>query len=74
MEREKWRRRELPAAEAALRLGMSRERLIRLIQNGQLEGRRDPRLGWLVGQAAVERLRRTHAAGRPRAGSGGRHG
>jgi hypothetical protein len=47
---------EVPAAQAALRLGISRERLIRLVQTGELKGRRSER-GWLVELAALERLR-----------------
>lgn len=50
--------REVTAAEAAVRLGMSRERLVRLIQVGDLLGRRDGALGWLVSLRALQRLER----------------
>jgi excisionase family DNA binding protein len=46
---------ELTAASAALRLRLSRERVIRLVQRGELAGRRDPERGWLVDRADVER-------------------
>jgi hypothetical protein len=49
---------ETPAAEAAPLLGMSRERIVRLIQTRRLKGRRDPERGWLVDGAALERLTR----------------
>ena len=45
---------EMSAVEAALRLGLSRERVIRLIQIGRLTGRRDAALGWRVDRQAVE--------------------
>ncbi len=45
---------EISAVEAALRLGLSRERVIRLIQIGRLSGRRDAALGWRVDRKAVE--------------------
>jgi excisionase family DNA binding protein len=44
---------ELTATEAAMRLKISRERLIRLVQRGELQGRRDPERGWLVSQQDV---------------------
>lgn len=53
---------ELSAVEAALRLGLSRERVIRLVQTGKLAGRRDATLGWRVDREAVETLARTAAA------------
>jgi hypothetical protein len=75
MKKKRRQGRELPAAEGALQLGMSRERLVRLIQSGELAGRRDSDQGWLVAQAAVEqRLRRRMKLGGPRAGAGGHHG
>lgn len=51
-------RRELTATEAAVRLRMSRERLIRLIQTGEVAGRRDPLRGWLIEPTALQRLER----------------
>ena len=65
---------ELTAAEAAVRLGMSRERLVRLVQNGQLPGRRDPVQGWLVSAKAVATLQRTLTSERTTSTTGGRHG
>jgi hypothetical protein len=49
-------REDIPAAEAAVRLSLSRERLIRMVQTGRLLGRRDAERGWLVSAAAVEAL------------------
>jgi hypothetical protein len=49
-------RTEVPVADAATRLRMTRERVIRLIQTGRLRGRRDPGLGWLVDEGALEQL------------------
>ncbi len=43
----------LPVAEAAIRLGITRERVIRLVQTRQLGGRRDPRRGWLVDETSL---------------------
>ena len=48
------RGRELTAVEAALQMGLSRERVIRLIQRRKLPGRRDPEAGWLVDRKAVD--------------------
>lgn len=66
-------KKEVGASEAALLLGVSRERLVRLIQRGQLKGRRDSQQGWLVGSVSLmafrRRLRLTEAARR-----GGHHG
>ncbi len=45
---------ELPAAEAAVLLRRSRERVIRLIQTGDLPGRRVPGVGWVVDRKAAE--------------------
>ena len=45
---------EVTAAEAAVRLALSRERVIRLVQTGKLAGRRDPALGWRVYRDALE--------------------
>jgi hypothetical protein len=47
---------EIPATEAAIRLRVSRERVVRLVQIGRLPGRRDPELGWMIEVAALERL------------------
>jgi excisionase family DNA binding protein len=51
-------RETLAAGEAAMRLQLSREKVIRLVQQGQLLGTRDPSKGWLVDRGAVERYRR----------------
>jgi len=53
---------EMSAVEAALRLGLSRERVIRLVQTGKLAGRRDAALGWRVDREAVEKAKQTIAA------------
>lgn len=53
---------EMSAVEAALRLGVSRERVIRLVQIGKLTGRRDTALGWRVSREAVEAATVTVAA------------
>ena len=53
---------ELTATEAALQMGLSRERVIRFVQTGKLPGRRDPVEGWRVDRKAVEAARRTVAA------------
>ncbi len=45
---------ELPAPEAAHLVGLSREQLIRLIQKGDLPGRRVPGVGWLADRKAAE--------------------
>jgi hypothetical protein len=55
---------EIPAAQAALRLGISRERLIRLVQTRELKGRRDER-GWWVELAGLERLKPRAAQPQP---------
>jgi hypothetical protein len=48
---------ELPVALAAQQLRQSRERVVRMILTGRLEGRqKDGR--WLVSLASLERLRR----------------
>ena len=44
---------ECPAAEIAPDLKMSRERVVRLVQMGRIQGRRDPERGWLVSRAAA---------------------
>jgi len=49
---------EVTAAEAAVRLRLSRERVVRLVQIGELRGRRDPTRGWLVDEGAVVKLTR----------------
>ena len=53
---------EISAAQAALQLGLSRERVIRLVQTGKLAGRRDPALGWRVSRDAVDAIRPPVAA------------
>jgi hypothetical protein len=47
---------DLTAAESALRLRMSRERVVRLIQTGQLKGCRHPERGWLVNPESLDQL------------------
>ncbi len=64
----------LTAVEAAVILGVSRERVIRMVQRGTLAGRRDPERGWLVRRAAVERLRRQGLGKGMPPEQGGRHG
>ena len=49
---------EIAVADAAVRLRISRERVIRLIQVGQLHGRRDAARGWLVSEDAVAKFAR----------------
>lgn len=49
-------REEVPVAEAAIALAMTRERVIRLIQVGRLRGRRDRDRGWLIDQASLATL------------------
>ena len=44
---------EVTSVEAAVRLRLSRERVIRLIQIGALPGRRDPMRGWVVEEAGL---------------------
>jgi hypothetical protein len=61
-------KREVTAAEAGLRLRLSRERVVRLIQTGRLAGRRDHERGWLVQEEALKAFQ---AAGGP---PGGHHG
>lgn len=46
----------LPAAEAAVLLRISRERVIRLIQTGAIPGRKIPDVGWVVDRLALEHL------------------
>ena len=53
---------EMTAIEAALALGISRERVIRRIETGKLPGRRDAARGWLVNRDAVEAARTDVAA------------
>jgi hypothetical protein len=45
---------EEPVITAAMRMGMTRERVIRRIQTRHLVGRRDPELGWLVDSSSVD--------------------
>lgn len=45
---------EVSAAVGALRLGMTRDRVVRRIQTHELKGRFDPACGWLVEVAALE--------------------
>lgn len=49
--------REITASAAALRLGISRERVVRLVQRGALAGRRTADGTWLVHVDAVEAMR-----------------
>lgn len=49
--------REITASAAALRLGISRERVVRLVQRRELAGRRTADGTWLVHVDAVEALR-----------------
>ena len=74
MRGKKWLGKELSAAEAAAHLQMSRERVVRLIQSGQLAGRRDDRQGWLVKRYSFLKLEAVLKAKRRMAGKGGRHG
>lgn len=48
-------RKTFPATEAAVRAGISRERVIRLIQAGDLKGRRDERGRWVVDAISLQR-------------------
>ncbi len=55
-------RAEVSAVEAAIRLALSRERVIRLIQTGKLAGRRDQVTGWRVYRDALDRALESAAA------------
>ena len=44
----------ITASEAAIRLRLSRERVVRLVQTGELAGKHDPRRGWFVRKSHVE--------------------
>ena len=46
--------REERATDAAVRLHMARDRVVRKIQVGELRGRRDAALGWLVESASID--------------------
>jgi hypothetical protein len=70
----KWVGKELSAAEAATRLQMSRERVVRLVQSGQLAGRRDDHQGWLVKRYSLLKLEDVLRARRRMAGKGGGRG
>jgi hypothetical protein len=52
---------EEPVISAAMRLTMTRERVIRRIQTGELAGRRDPDVGWVVDKASVDSYRATRS-------------
>jgi len=43
---------ELPATDAAVEAKMSRERIVRLVQVGRLQGRRTP-YGWMVDRRSL---------------------
>ncbi|MDX2059500.1 MAG: helix-turn-helix domain-containing protein [Gemmatimonadales bacterium] len=58
--------REITATAAAVLLGLSRERVVRLVQRGQLRGRRTADGAWLVERAAVETWRAGPASDRDR--------
>lgn len=45
---------EMRVGDAALRLAMSRERVIRLVQAHKIRGRRDPWGGWLVDVSSID--------------------
>ena len=55
---------QMTAVAAATRLGMSRERVVRLVQVGTLRGSRDPARGWLVEAASVDEFLATQAGTR----------
>lgn len=54
---------EVPLTTAALRLRFSREKTLRWLLSGKLDGRQDPVSGrWLVSAASVEHYERQSAA------------
>lgn len=57
---------EFPVSEASLRLGLTREQVIRRIQTRVLEGRLDAGR-WMVGRESLEQLARERECASPSA-------
>lgn len=52
----------VPATEAAVALRLTREQVVRRIQAGQLIGRKDSKLGWVVDRKELRPVRKACAA------------
>ncbi len=55
---------EITLAEAALELGQTRERVLRLIMSHRLIGRRTPAGRWMVETASLDEYKKHSAAAR----------